>query len=326
MRVWLLRGTLASLLLLGAEVLVWLSPPSRPLWEWPLLIAGYVLLACALLDVLVRYRLRDLYSMALLAGLCACAAAVMQNPQTGLSDLPRTLVTRVMGAHALIALEMLYLFVALTSARPTWHRWAWLLAVPIGAAWGVWLRWSPLLTDFRVDGLVPPLESALLWCGAGVALALLLAWLAGRGQPLDLSTTLLNTTGWLIVGSSSVVLVLIRILLGQVDFGGLAACALLMVFCVAILWFLRRPRGRVLYGGELPAHTPALLLIVPTLVIFVGVAVFGYSLPLIGQLEAVNQVAIVTVGFTAYGLGWLPSVALILGGRAIERFSQTGKL
>jgi hypothetical protein len=41
-------------------------------------------------------------------------------------------------------------------------------------------------------------------------------------------------------------------------------------------------------------------------------------LPLI-QIQQANQLSFIGVGFTAYGLAWLPTVSLVLGIRAYGR-------
>src|SRR5258708_776960 len=93
---------LALLLMFGSEILVWTNPAGRPILEWLLLIPGYVALSAVLLDFTVRYRIRDLFGVLLLAGIYSLSSALILNPASTLTDLPRTLVTRVMGAHGLI--------------------------------------------------------------------------------------------------------------------------------------------------------------------------------------------------------------------------------
>src|SRR5512134_3791736 len=111
-----LRLLLAALLAYGSEVLVWTNPPGRPLLEWLLFAPGYLVLASILLDFVVRYRVRDLFGVLILAGFYSLSAALLLNPESMLIDMPRTLVTRVMGAHGLLAAEMIGLFLALTGA------------------------------------------------------------------------------------------------------------------------------------------------------------------------------------------------------------------
>ena len=96
---------LALVLLFGSEILVWTNPTGRPIWEWLLLIPGYLALSAILLDFGIRYRVRDVFGVLMLTGIYSLASALVLNPASTLNDLPRTLFTRVMGSHALIALE-----------------------------------------------------------------------------------------------------------------------------------------------------------------------------------------------------------------------------
>ncbi|MBC7814832.1 MAG: hypothetical protein H7175_26985, partial [Burkholderiales bacterium] len=65
---WLTRLSLAVLLAFGSDVLVWTNPTGRPILEWALLLVGYLGLSAVLLDVLVRYSVRDIFGVMLLAG------------------------------------------------------------------------------------------------------------------------------------------------------------------------------------------------------------------------------------------------------------------
>lgn len=131
------------LLLFGSEILVWTNPPGRALTDWLLIIPAYLALSAVLLDFTVRYRVRDLFGLLVFTGLYGLIAALVINPASTLIDMPRTLFTRIMGAHALLGTEMFALFLALTGGR---RRLRGLLAgcVVLGFTWGIWVKGWPI--------------------------------------------------------------------------------------------------------------------------------------------------------------------------------------
>ncbi|MBC8171837.1 MAG: hypothetical protein H7X77_09190, partial [Anaerolineae bacterium] len=114
---WLIRLLLAVTLFFGSEILLWTNLSGRSASDWLLLSPGYLALSTLLLDFIVRYRVRDLPGLMTIAGLYGLLNALLLNPDTTLFDIPRTLVTRVTGAHTLLGLEMLILFLALTGGH-----------------------------------------------------------------------------------------------------------------------------------------------------------------------------------------------------------------
>ena len=75
--IWFYRLLLAVLLLFGSEFLVWLNPFQRPLTDWLLLGVGYLALACLLLDLAVRFRLRNLYDVMVLAAIYGLLSSLL---------------------------------------------------------------------------------------------------------------------------------------------------------------------------------------------------------------------------------------------------------
>ncbi len=110
---WFVRLLLAALLGFASEVLLW-TQPTRPLLDWALLALGYLALSGLLLEIAARYRLRDAFGLLTLAGIYGMLNGLILNPATALIDVPRTLITRAMGAHAVAGLIALALFLALT--------------------------------------------------------------------------------------------------------------------------------------------------------------------------------------------------------------------
>lgn len=328
-RVWQLRLLLAALLLGGVELLLWLDPPSRPIYVWPLLAVGYLLLSALLLDFATRFRVRSIFGLLALAGIGALLNALFINPAYALAEVPRTLLTRVLGATAFIILLMLALYLMLTGRLRL--RWGLPLTMPLlGLGWGTWARWSPTLLDAQGEPAALPL--LLVWlCGAAALVALLARWTnrAADGAALNLRMT---RAEWAIGAAAAAIALLMRsagdLVSSGGDGSGLAASAPLMVlllsaYCALILWFQRRKKGRGLFDPHAQFRSSWLWL-AAGFAGFVGAGVVGYGLPR-GE-GAADPVFVITNIWTGFGLTWLPAVSLSLGAQSFARLARMNRL
>jgi hypothetical protein len=321
---WSVRLLLAACLLFGSEILLWTNPPGRAITEWLLLVPGYVALATLLLDLILRYRVRDLIGAMLLAGVYGLLASLLINPQTALIDLSYTLVTRVMGGHTLLGLEMIGLFLALTGGSRG-NRYLLIAGSGVvGLAWGFWVRWFPVL-DARPFGEVS-LATMLAYGAAGMVLIYVCLRLAAShtasASPGDLKLS------WRALGTLVIVLLIlfvVRLLQGVIDVAALIAIPALAALCLVILWFRKSSREDSLLDRRIPVRPLSLLWIVAAGAFLVGMGVLAYNLPLF-EVGNLNQLTLVILGFTAYGMGWLPLVCLILGVRAAARLTRERRL
>lgn len=316
--VWRVRVMLAALLMFGGEVLLWSDPFGRAWWEWPLLIAGYIALAAVTLDLMARWRVRDLFGLMALAGFYALLNGMLLNPALVFVDLPRTLVSRVTGAHALIGLEMLLIFLCLTGGHIRYLRTVlMILALVIGLAWGTWVRWSPTYADVVYGDA--SLMQMLGMGGAGLAIiALLIAAVYRLRVPVYPRDALLRPLEWVLVALALTVIGLIRIATGALTETGLLLSVIVMVLTALVLWSRRGTRLHMYLDYHLPlipVHPVRLML---AAAVMIWAALLAYGLPVIGG-ENFNQLYGISYGFLAYGLGWLPLVSVQLGLRAFVR-------
>lgn len=318
---------LALLLLFGSEVLAWTNPPQRPLLEWLLLLPGYGVLSAVILDLIVRYRIRDFFGGLLLAGIYSLAAALVLNPTSTLNDMPRTLFTRVMGAHALIAAEMFGLFLVLTGGKRS-RRNLLIGCVVVGLAWGIWVENWPLEEGFGAVFLPTMLAFGI---GGIVVIGLLLYVVLPRMRTLmasennSVETLRLSPRGWAVVIAVLAALIAIRWFRGEINVVGLVLCPLLLVLCWAIIWFRGRTRGDTLLDQHLPIQSLPLPELLLAALVFIGVGIAGYNLPDV-QLGTITPMTLIGLGFTAYGLAWLPTVSLVLGVQGYLRQLATRKM
>jgi hypothetical protein len=323
--VWYVRLLLAACLLFGSEILLWTNPPGRALAEWPLLIAGYSALATLLLDLMLRYRIHDLTGVMLLAGIYGLLAGLLLNPQTALVDLPHTLVTRVMGGHTLLGLETIGLFLALTGGNRRRAR-SLLLAGSgvVGLAWGIWVRWFSVL-DVRPFGEVS-LTTMFVYGIAGiVGIGLLLRLAASNAASLSPGVLRLSGRAFGALVVALLALLLVRLLQGAIALAALIAIPLLLALCLAILWFRRSDKKGTLLDTRIPLRPLRLLWLLAATAFFFLMGFLAYHLPFV-EVANVNQLTLVILGFTAFGMGWLPLVSLVLGVRAAARLTRERRL
>lgn len=317
-----LAAVLALLLAFGSEVLLWPHWPARSALDWALLAPGYLALATVLLAAAARFRLRDLFGLMALAGVYGILAGLLLHPASSLADVPRTWFTRVMGAHSLIGLLMLTLFLGLR--QPLSRRRALALAacaLPVGLAWGVWGRWSGDVYSGGAAAAEVPL--ALLLAAAAVLAGLAglaLRWLRGKAAgPVAPARPVLALALLVLLA-----LLAVRALQNSLDTLSVLIPGMFALFSLGVLYNQERRSGRTLLDGleQAPAAGWAGLAL-GVLALGLGAAL-GYSLP--RGAGAGDPVFVITTLFTGYGIGWLPAVAAVLAARGISRQARLGRL
>jgi hypothetical protein len=305
---WLTRISAAAALLFGSEVVLWNDPASRTVLDWVLLVFGYVAVSAVVLDLGVRYRVRDIFGLLVLAGVYGLLNGALLNPQTALLEVPRTLVTRVLGGHTLLGLGVLGLLLTLnrTHSHPRW------IAVGvIGLLWGVWVRWLPTLADTVTTDV--PLLVMLVYGLAGVMVFTMLV------PRVNTPAQRLTIVEWGIVGAIQALL-FVRNTLPTVDAFALIVVGVLAAFCVLLLWFQKRDRGAMLFDSVIGSTWMVVLTLGG---VFLATGVVGYLLPLGSVPELLTPYVAL---FTAFGVVWLPSVSLVLGVRAYRKLTRQMQL
>lgn len=319
--IWAPRLLLAALFLTGAQVLLWLEPLQRPLTDWLILIAGAVALATITLDLMVRFRVRDVYDVMVVTVVYAVSSAFLLDPTTALIDFPFTFITRVMGAHTLISFEMLALFLALTAGQfSAYRRFALMGAVIVGFAWGVWVHWSPELTP-RIE---EPVTLATMFIVLGVAMIViagLYVMTLRVTRKTQASDYLLSPLGWAVMAIVLIVIFLVRAANETLVPGALLPIIGVIAVCVGIIWSRSSNKGRMLLNAHFPPTAPPILWVIMPCAVFVLMTAFVYDLPLV-ELAGFNQLTVIEFAFAVVGFGWLPFVAAITSTRAIARQYQ----
>lgn len=316
---WIPRLLLGLLLLAAGDLLLWDNPAGRGPLDWAVRGLLYLLLACLLLDLALRYRVRDLWGMMFLAGIYTLLQALLLNPAASFADMPRTFVQQALGARWLLGLEMLGLFLVLLGGGRRALRLLLMGAVAVGFNWGVWAAWYPVFNPAAYAP--PPVEQMLAAALLLLALLLPLYILLRRTAPA-------LTRGHLLLGGYALpALLLLLALLAALEWsaGSFPPEALLvpalLALCYAGIWFRKDTRLPSLPEQHLllPALPGAALLLAAG--IFASAAVLGAELPLV-LLFAYDQFALIVLAFTAVGMAWLPLTAFVLALRGVSRQFQ----
>lgn len=313
--VWLLRLTLAACLAFGSEVLLW-TEVTRAAWLWLPVSAGYVAVACLLLDVMHRARVVELFGLLVLVGVYGVLNGVLLNPSVALASLPTSLVTRVMGAQVIAGLVGVALFLALRGADE--GRLLFVGALPAGAAWGVWVRGYPVIADARPASL-----ALLVGVGGGAVIVLIaLAVLVQQARDLPPDNLRLTLREWGIVGAVLVGLFALAWVRGAEVREALPFAVVILSYLGVVLWFQRRQVPGSLLTA--PATPPTLMQLGGAALVFVAAGALAYQIPPPTSGDTLSPLSMLTLFFSVFGLAWLPTVSLVLGVRAYRQSVRTG--
>lgn len=318
------RLLLAVLLAMGNEVLLWTDLLRLDPLEIAVRAVVYLLLATILLDLLVRYRSQDVYDAMFVVAIYALGVGLLISPSLSYDDFPRSLLTRVLGGHALLGIEMLGLWIVFTRGDQRRYRWLMLpVAAWLGFYWGTWMAYTPqygtLFDEISLTTMFLALVPFVI-----VALGLYVVALRTNEQtyPEDM---LLSNVEW---GAVAVVVILIylwRAVQGEIGGGPLVATILLVGVCLIVMWSRYEPKNPHILEDHLPATPIAPFWMVASAGLFVGATLFAFHLPLAGIPEY-NQLWLMEIGFALVGTLWLPLPAVVLAVRGVDRVLRTNAL
>jgi hypothetical protein len=245
-------------------------------------------------------------------------SSLLLNPETTLTDMPRTLFTRVLGAHTFAGLLMLVLFLRLVTPKKSSPLIGVAAGAAVGLGWGTWARWSPTL--LRADAADTPLAAMLI--NAALLVIVIAALLLIRRESLRPAVRL-QPLEWLGVGIVLIAYLIVRVLNNRIDSLSLVLIGTLVIFCLVLLWFLKRSKGQMLLD-QVATGSPPWRLLIALLAGFFLLALVGYGLPR-GE-GAQDPIFLITVLLTGFGVAWLPGVSLAVGVQAVARQVRAGKL
>ncbi len=319
--VWMVRLQLAVCLGFGSEVLLW-TDVARAWWLWLPLIAGYVAIAALLLDLLVRFQVRELFGLLVLAGIYALLASWSLNPAATLQDLPIHLMTRVMGAQFAAGVAGIGLFIVLLGANPPKAALVALSGV-VGALWGIWVSGHHVVFSDVTQAV--SLASILIGGTIGTA-AVLAMWAAStRAGGLNAKMLRLSHVEWVAVVVALVLLLVMWATLGTDIVNAMPSIVALLLYCVLALWFQANSDATNWLDHLSPMRTASGLWLLIAAVVFLGAGATTFQLSAPTEASP-GLLAALSIAFGTLGLVWLPAVSLVLGLRAYRRSLSPDRL
>jgi hypothetical protein len=324
LQIALVRLFFAGALFFGSEIILWITLFQHTPLDWGVRLFAYPLIAVILLDLAVRFRIRDEYDSMALMGIYALFMGLLVSPTLIFSDMPTSFVTRGIAGYGLTGLEMFAVLLFFTQNSNRRMKRLWLPAIVWnGFFWGTWARWLPNYTT-----AVPSVsfEQAIAIVFGGFVV-LLIAWrlinpITQHITPQDFR---LNTPQWLFVVLGIMSLFVVQALQRSLDGVGVLACILLIVVSLAILWFRQDDKKPMLLDNHFPAQPISWVWIVAGVGLFLLIAFFAYHLPLL-PTPPFHQFWLMEVGFWLLGLGWYPLITAVIAFRGFDTQMRRGIL
>lgn len=319
---WVVRLLLAGLLLLGNEVLLWNNPQTHHPLEWLLRIVAYVISATLLLDLAVRYRIRNVYDVMTLIVVHVMLVVLLIQPDVAFDEFPSKFIQRMMGAVGFVSMEVLGMFFLMTRASTKRGRFLMIFyAIAVGFYWGVWSAFAPLR---EVNDIQPVPFNIMIafFCIVGLIVFLLFLHMSRlhsvwRADDLKLSERELGTVAIIVL-----VLLFIRFAQGLLAFGGMTVAIVLLMLAVGILYYRKPEKAQMLMDNHFPPQPLKWVWVIIAGVIVCVSAFVSYHLPFI-ELDFFNQLWILELAFLGIGGIWLPMIAVVFSTEAIDRQSRT---
>lgn len=316
---WGARLSFGALLLVCSEWVVWQTPLDFTLLEWLGIAAIAVALAALTLDLIARFHINDATGALFVAGLYGLLDATLISHITA-RDLPLSLIVRPLGAQPLAFLLALGAFMWLAGGRAPLAAVAG-VALIAGLAWGVWIRWFPVVSDEPIPAV--SVSTGLAAAGIGLAACGLLRWI---WPPLAIA----RREDWLLERPEAAAAG--GVLLGALVWGaaqdlidapGLLIVAMLGTYLLMLLNMTlpaRRPPS--LLGTITPPRRPALIPWLGAVAIFLAAGWIGHALP--GSGDRSVQSDVLFGGLTVFGAAWLPAASIVAGVRTFVQLAREG--
>lgn len=315
------RLLLALLLGFGSEILMWAGAADRQPFDTLLVLAGLAAAGLVMMDIIVRWRVRDLYGLAAVGGLFALSYSTLLNPISPERDIQLATLTDVMGGQSLLTMGVLLVFFVLAG---TAKYWAW-LGIPlgglIGACWGIWTRWAPLSGDWGARPL--SFEGMLIIGIVAWGMIALVTWVCTRVSPIPTDAMKMGVYEGMFVGGVVIAALYRQFDERHIDVPAYVLLSGLALICAAMLWYRKDSYFGWITDPWQPK--PAWAAFFVTAVVFMLSSAYTYQLPRMGS-ESLGLFEAIRLGFALFGLLWLPGLAVLIGLKAVLREIQSQPL
>ncbi len=316
---WGMRLSFAALLLVFSEWVVWQQPTNFNVLEWGAIAAVYLALAATALDLIERLQVNDVFSLLILAGLYGLVNATLISHITT-RDLPISLVIRPLAAQPLAFMLALAAFLMLASGRKARPLDAG-VALTAGLAWGIWVRWFPVVSDESVPDV--DLIPALLALAIGLLACGVIRWALPPADLYRREDWRLTRVERGLMGAILWAALVIGYAQDQITGTGLLLIAVLGGMMIVMLYATVRLRRRISWLDSItPPRRPNLAAWVFLVALFLLAGWIGFRLP--GEGDGSVQSDLLFGALTGFGIVWPPAVSALIGVRAFVQMAREG--
>ena len=306
--VWALRVLLGAILLTLSELVMWQNPPTRTLLDWLVLLILYIGLASILMDLVVRYQVRDPATLILASGIYGLVSSTIINHSAfdNLSSGPYGLLVRGLGLQTAAGLYGLLFFIVVMRGKQAEPLQA-LGAAAIGLLWGIWVHWYPV--QERVNWGLVPIETASLYMTVGlIFVGLLVVFVVPRFRTF--AELKLQLLWWeaIIAGLPLFIALLVGMLQNIIPFIWLLVLVAVGAF---IVWALDNQRQ-----GTDPSILAEITFAAPNILTYILLAVTffvagGLAYNLVVNKDSIAGIVVYWIAF-AFGTFGLPAASLMI--------------
>jgi hypothetical protein len=319
-RFWLPRLHFGAVLLVFGELIAWQNAASYSVLDWLAISLIYLALGAILLDLVVRWNINNFTSLLLVGGLFGLTQATLISlAATQANFLARALVFRPLGMEVIAFLLAFLSFRLLISGEAT-GLFAFLIALGIGALWGIWVRWFAVWEEVLIpypDFAPSSMATILGLVGIGV-LPLLLP-----------KTPEMTVQDWKLTpyeAAAAGIVLLVAFVLRMEYIGDLPLTLSLSLagMIVFMLFFTRNARRGNLLEKVTPPRPPLIIGWLILLIPFAIMGALGYLLVGEGPVPVHANALFAIMAFA--GILWLPLISVMVGFGLLIQMGREGNL
>ncbi len=312
--VWGLRVLLGAILLTLSELVMWQNPPARSLLDWLVLLILYIGLAAILMDLVVRYQVRDPATLILISGIYGLVSStiISHSAFDNIAAGPYGLLVRGLGLQTAAGLYGLLFFIVVMRGKQTEPLQA-LGAAAIGLLWGIWVHWYPIQEKVNW-GLVPIETASLYMIVALIFVGVLVAVVVPRFRTFAELKLQLEWWEAIVAGLPLFIALLIGMLQNIIPFVWLLVLVAVGAF---IVWALHNQRQ-----GTDPSILAEITFAAPNILTYILLSVTffvagGLAYNLVANKDSVAGIIVYWIAF-AFGTFGLPAASLMIFWRVFK--------
>lgn len=307
---WTPRIGFALLLLGFAEFVVWQQAATYSVVDWLAVVAIYMALTAALLDVLTRWYSHPWYTVFLVGGVFGLAHSSLITLSVH-HNLPASVLLYATGLGTLMFL-LAFVSLRFLYSHAFTVRWLYGLVPLVGLFVGLWLRWSSEIRDKAV--ILPTLGDSLPYIIAVLLLPALIIFYLPLPHRIDRYDWLLQPIEWggvgIVLGATFILRLSYFTLLSAIILG------VILPILLVLLWFAHRTLPHQSFTLAIEPDRDRIIRWVVMFIPFSLAAWLAYQVS--SDLPAILLFAVMAI----FGALWPPIVSVLI---SFQAFIEMGR-